>query len=307
MNFYNKTTEKITLANSLNLFTSDDVLSINELYNVSIPSKWFPVLFSLDSGKKINITEISKEINQSEAIVTQLIDEISIAGGILNDTTENIISLSEHGQNIIKKINEQTTDIEAALDSLMMTAESKEGQEYQLLLQQKSLFKRVQEQKKQRESKGVEIIDYTPDYQPAFRSLNVEWISKYFVMEETDYKSLDHPDDYIISKGGRILIALLDGETVGVCALIKMHNSPYDYEMAKMAVSPKAQGKSIGFLLGKAVANLAKELGASKLYLESNTVLAPALNLYRKLGFVEVKGLVSPYKRCNIQMVLDLE
>ncbi len=126
-------------------------------------------------------------------------------------------------------------------------------------------------------------------------------------MEEADYKALDNPEDYILKKGGKILVALYENEPVGVCALIKMNNSEYDFEMAKMAVSPKAQGKSIGWLLGKAIAEKAKELGAKKIYLESNTILKPAINLYYKLGFEKVFGLETPYKRCNIQMELIIK
>lgn len=123
-------------------------------------------------------------------------------------------------------------------------------------------------------------------------------------MEEADYKVLDNPDEYILNKGGKIFVALYQNEPVGVCALIKMNNPEYDYEMAKMAVSPKAQGKSIGWLLGQAIVNSARELGAKKIYLESNTILKPAINLYYKLGFEKVYGLETPYKRCNIQMEL---
>lgn len=77
--------------------------------------------------------------------------------------------------------------------------------------------------------------------------------------------------------------------------------------MAKMAVSPKAQGKSIGWLLGKAVIDAAKELNTSRLYLESNTILKPTINLYQKMGFQKIVGRSTPYKRCNIQMVLDID
>ncbi len=125
-------------------------------------------------------------------------------------------------------------------------------------------------------------------------------------MEESDYKALDHPEEYILNRGGKILVALYYDEPLGVCALIKMNDSEYDFEMAKMAVSPKAQGKSIGTMLGKAVIEKAKELGASKLYLESNTVLKPAINLYYKLGFEKITGRPTPYERCNIQMELNL-
>jgi GNAT superfamily N-acetyltransferase len=178
--------------------------------------------------------------------------------------------------------------------------------EWEHLLEQKSLFKRVQDQKKLRESLDVKIVEYEEKYQEAFKSLNEEWISTYFEMEEADYKALDHPKEYILDKGGRILVALYNNEPVGVCALIKMDDPHYEYEMAKMAVSPKAQGKSIGWLLGKAIADEAKKLGASTLYLESNTILKPAINLYYKLGFQKIVGHATPYKRCNIQMELTL-
>jgi GNAT superfamily N-acetyltransferase len=149
---------------------------------------------------------------------------------------------------------------------------------------------------------NIQIIDYKPEYQKYFRDLNVEWISTYFKMEEADYKALDNPDGYILKKGGYIYVALHEEEVVGVCALIKMDDEEYDYELAKMAVTPKAQGKSIGYLLGQKALEKAKLLGAKKVFLESNTILTPALNLYRKLGFETVTNRPSPYERSDIQM-----
>jgi ribosomal protein S18 acetylase RimI-like enzyme len=152
----------------------------------------------------------------------------------------------------------------------------------------------------------MKIVDYTTTYKKAFADLNKEWISKYFVMEEADYKALDHADEYIIANGGHIFIALVDDEPLGVCAMIKLDHPKYDYELAKMAVSPKAQGKKLGWNLAQAVISKAKALDAKYLFLESNTILVPAINLYEKLGFIEVKGIPSPYERSNIQMELKL-
>ena len=153
---------------------------------------------------------------------------------------------------------------------------------------------------------SIKIVEYTPEYRSAFADLNKEWISKYFKMEETDYKALDHADAYIIDNGGYILVALFNNEPVGVCALIKMSDPDYDFELSKMAVSPKAQGKKIGWMIGEAIKDKARKVGAKKLYLESNTILVPAINLYRKLGFIEVYDRPTAYKRCNIQMELVL-
>jgi GNAT superfamily N-acetyltransferase len=152
----------------------------------------------------------------------------------------------------------------------------------------------------------IEIVNYEPVYKEVFRNLNVEWISTYFKMEASDYKALDNADSYILQNGGHILIALLNKVPVGVCALIKMDDPIYDFELAKMAVAPKAQGKKIGWLIGEAIKDKARSMGAKTLYLESNTILTPAISLYRKLGFMEVFGRNTPYERCNIQMGLVL-
>lgn len=153
----------------------------------------------------------------------------------------------------------------------------------------------------------VQIAEFRDEYQTAFRALNEEWISTYFVMEEADYKALDNPKEYILERGGRIFVALYNNEPVGVCAIIKMDDPDYDYELAKMAVSPAVQGKRIGWLLANTIIDEAKKMGARKLYLESNTSLKPAISLYRKLGFKEVTGRATPYQRADIQMELDLK
>ena len=59
-------------------------------------------------------------------------------------------------------------------------------------------------------------------------------------------------------------------------------------------------------LLGTAIIEKARTLGARGIYLESNTILKPAISLYHKLGFKKVTGHPTPYARCNIQMGLPL-
>ena len=152
----------------------------------------------------------------------------------------------------------------------------------------------------------VEIATYNPKYKKSFKDLNIEWISNYFVVEPNDVKALDHAEEYIINKGGEIFAAVLNDEVLGVCALIKSDGKDYDYELAKMAVSPKAQGKGVGLLLAESAIKWAKEKGASRIYLESNTKLKPAIKLYEKLGFKEITGLSSAYDRVDIQMMLRL-
>ncbi|MEM0939252.1 MAG: GNAT family N-acetyltransferase [Bacteroidota bacterium] len=151
---------------------------------------------------------------------------------------------------------------------------------------------------------SLSIVNYKPLFKGDFRDLNYQWISKYFEMEESDKKMLENPQEYILNDGGAILIALYNELPVGTCALIRLNHQVF--ELAKMAVVPNMQGKQIGFKLGEAAINKAKEMRALKLYLETNSVLKPALALYKKLGFQEVTGTSSPYHRCNVQMELQL-
>ena len=149
----------------------------------------------------------------------------------------------------------------------------------------------------------IEIVAFEPQHQPAFRHLNEEWISRWFRMEAADYDVLEHPQDYILDKGGHILMALDAGEPVGTCALLRVDADTF--ELAKMSVAERIRGQRVGQQLGEAAIDKAKRLGARRLVLESNTVLELAIRLYRKLGFRELCGAKgSAYQRCNIQMEL---
>ncbi|REC42360.1 GNAT family N-acetyltransferase [Chryseobacterium pennipullorum] len=152
----------------------------------------------------------------------------------------------------------------------------------------------------------VKIITYEAQYKEAFKTLNEEWIKTFFVMEPGDYKLLDHPEEEILNKGGHIAFALLDGEVVGTCALVKTHDNPLIFELSKMAVSPKAQGKKLGYLLGNALVEKAKDLKAEKVFLVTNSMLVPAIRLYEKLGFQHIPVTNAGYDRVDVQMELYL-
>lgn len=167
-----------------------------------------------------------------------------------------------------------------------------------------NFFTLVQETRKSREREPIQIIDYSPEFHNDFKRLNYEWIEKYFEIEDADRYSLNNPDEKILNLGGHIYMALSNAEVVGTCALIKVDDDTY--ELAKMAVAETCRGNGIGWLLGKAAIEKARELGAKTVFLESNTVLKPAISLYQKLGFQKTVRQPSPYARCNIQMELAI-
>lgn len=153
---------------------------------------------------------------------------------------------------------------------------------------------------------SFKIVNYETKYKSAFRSINEAWIRQYFKVEPSDQKALIHPKEYILDKGGAILIALYEDQPIGACALIKIDHPKYDFELAKMGLDPAYHGRGFGQKICQATIDKAVELGATWIYLESNTVLKPAIELYKKLGFEKIEDFESPYERCNIQMGLKI-
>jgi putative acetyltransferase len=149
----------------------------------------------------------------------------------------------------------------------------------------------------------VIVREYRPADADAFFELNREWIQRYFWLEPADLEVLWYPQTAILDKGGRIVIAERNGVCVGCCALLAM--GPGEYELAKMAVTPAERRHGIGRRLMTAAIALAEELGATRLYLESNATLPGAIALYESMGFRHLpKERIKPshYARADVFM-----
>ena len=152
---------------------------------------------------------------------------------------------------------------------------------------------------------NVKVVLFDDKYAEDFKRLNLGWIEKYFEVEENDKKHLNYPSENIIEKGGEIYSVVEDGRVMGVCALV--NNDEGVYEIAKMAVEKDARGKGYGNLLMEAAINGAKEKRALKIVIVSNTILEPAIKLYKKFGFETTRLGKNPnYERGNIEMELIL-
>jgi putative acetyltransferase len=146
----------------------------------------------------------------------------------------------------------------------------------------------------------MEIVEFAPEHAPAFRALNEAWISKYFVIEAKDREVLADPKGKIVDRGGRIFMALKDGRPVGCAALLKMADG--GYEVAKMTVAEAMRGSGLGRELMQRCIDAGAEDGVPRLYLETNSGLAPALGLYRAMGFADLPRRDTPYVRADVFM-----
>jgi len=148
---------------------------------------------------------------------------------------------------------------------------------------------------------GIKIIQFTDEHQSAFKQLNLAWLEKFFKVEPIDEEILSHPE-HILSAGGYIFMARHGDQIVGTCALI--NTGYHQFELSKMAVDERFQGMGIGRkLLDAAIAQF-RLCPDYTLFLETNSALKTAINLYESAGFVHARRPDGPshYERADVYM-----
>ncbi|WP_292071440.1 GNAT family N-acetyltransferase [Brevundimonas sp. UBA7534] len=146
----------------------------------------------------------------------------------------------------------------------------------------------------------VSIVDFRPDHFAAWAHLNQAWLAEGgFVVEAKDRRAIDDPDGVFLAAGGRIFIAERDGQAVGCCALMPIEGG---FEVSKMTVTPAARGLGLARRLLHACEAAAREAGAARLYLETNSALRPAIALYESFGFAHLPPRPTPYARADVFM-----
>ena len=89
-----------------------------------------------------------------------------------------------------------------------------------------------------------------------------------------------------------VLVALLKGQIAGTASL--HYRDAHKLYLSSMAVSPKMQGKGIGYYLLLAVEQRAQQKGCSVISLECCEFLKMAIGLYKRMGY-ERTGRTRPY------------
>jgi len=267
-----------------------------------------PVFKTIADENEISIGEIASFLDISQPAITQFINALQKKKLLkiipdIHDKRKKNVALSKKGietfdklQPIWKVIEEQltaiTTNTPTSFMNHLLETENKQ--------KQKSLYDRVMTQLKE----NVTIENYTQKHASHFYELNVEWLEKFFYVEPYDKKVLSNPKEFIIDKGGYIFFAKYNNEIVGTVALINQNTF---FELSKMAVSPKYQGLKIGKQLMDYCISFSKKKGWKSITLYSHRTLVPAINLYKKIGFVEIElEADSHYERSDIKMRLDL-
>ncbi len=278
--------------------------------------RWFPVFYLLSEQSPLAVTEIARELHITHPAVNQVAGAMEKAGLIVSwrdkkDDRKRLLALSPSGKYLIKELMPLWSDIKQAACELL--DESSPNllaalDRIESALDNTGMFDRIKAKIKKRQLEAVEIIDYKPCYRKYFRMLNLEWLKKYFSVEPIDKKVLGDPNGKILTKGGQILFARVNGEIVGTVALIRRNKTTF--ELVKMAVTEKAQGRHIGKRLAQTAIDRARSLGAHTIVLNTSPKLAVANRLYRQLGFVRVASTLQQergYQRPTITLKLNIE
>ena len=147
---------------------------------------------------------------------------------------------------------------------------------------------------------NVVIIPFSDTCSDAIKTLNLEWLTKYFKVEPKDEMVLSNPKSEIIDKGGFIFYAQYKGSIVGTVSLLKIDE--VTFELSKMAVSSSVQGIGIGKQMLEHCFEFSKHNNINTLILYSNRSLKSAIHLYTKYGFKEIPLEAGIYERADIKM-----
>lgn len=312
---------ELALATRLKRLSERLMKDVSQVYldlGIDFRANWFSILYALGRKTPMTVTELARMLGLSHPAINQIASQL-LARGLIrqgkdkSDERKRLLYLSPRGRQLIKELEPVWNDIRLANRALLKDSGVDllgDLARVEAVLDENSMANRVNKRLGLPTTSRIRIENYRPAYKKHFIALNLEWLEKYFSVEESDIRILSDPNRRILKKGGAILFALLDGEVVGTCALIR--HSDNVLELAKMGVTPEAQDHGVGTALAEAAIKRAREMGATRLYLHTSPVLKSACRLYRRLGFRKIKKTPVPgdeskrYRRCSIAMMRKL-
>ena len=287
--------------------TADEVFRMTGL---ELQGRWLPLLRVLHDRGPQTVGEIAEAVGQTHSAVSQLADRLVDQGWLVveadpADRRRRRLALTPHAGSQLR----EAKTLWWAIEELFTQHCREQGIE---LLPTLEAFERVLEpglagrivaHASANGRAALRIVPFEPPLRDAFYRLNEAWLRKYFYVEEIDHRVLSEPEQSILEPGGTILFAMLGDEAVGTCALLPEEDGAY--ELTKMAVDEQRQGLGIGRALMEAAIAEFRRRGGTRLFLETNARLVPAVRLYESMGF-EHQPTTKPgshYARANVYMV----
>lgn len=288
-----------------------DVVQVATEAGLGILPSQYSLLATLDAHGPQTIGALTQAMQLSQPAITRNVGKLVEAGLLAvdkrgRDQRQKTVALTPEGEAAIARskvmvwpqvdaaVRSLTADLPGELFADLRTIEAR--------LAETPLSQRAREAVRP----ALTIHEFSDTLAPHFHSINAQWINGMYRLEETDRIVLENPRREIVDRGGAILFVEAEGlGIVGTCALQKTGEA--QYELTKMGVLEKARGLKAGKALMKATIQRARELGARRLYLLSNTKSATAIRLYEQSGFEHDAGIMAEfgarYARCDVAML----
>lgn len=144
----------------------------------------------------------------------------------------------------------------------------------------------------------MKIIPFEKKYRQDFINFNTDWIvSNFGFLEEHDKETFEKIDDEMES-GAMIFFAVEDGIALATCMAMPMEGTTW--ELCKLGSNKNVPHKGAGSAVFEEAMKWALNHGAKRLFIQSNSRLKPALHIYEKYGFKEIKFENHEYVRGDI-------
>ncbi len=144
----------------------------------------------------------------------------------------------------------------------------------------------------------MELVKFEEKYRKAFVDFNTDWIVTNFgKLEQHDLETFEKIDDEL-RNGAMIFFAVENDIPLACCMSTPMEGDTW--EICKLGSNKDIPHKGAGSLVFGAAMEWAQEHGAKRLFIISNSRLKPALHIYEKHGFKEIKLDDYGYERGDI-------
>jgi DNA-binding MarR family transcriptional regulator/predicted GNAT family N-acyltransferase len=288
----------------------------NEAYRatgVVLDAHGFPVLRYLQVKGPAAVGDIAAAIGQTHSAVSQSASKLQRAGWLVRksdrgDGRRSLLALSAEGERRLQSLGPIWCAIRRGAQAAVKRSSGSllDGLgKLETELANGNVLREVLAEHARLSAAKPVIEPFRAEWREHFQRINAEWLERDFSIEEPDRRVLSQPEKYVIETGGAIVFAVVDGEVIGTCALLK--SAPGVYEVSKMCVATGWRGIGAGrLLLDAMIAEFHKRRGKT-LFLESNSSLTPALTMYESAGFVLQPGgrPGSHYQRSDVYMIYD--
>lgn len=133
----------------------------------------------------------------------------------------------------------------------------------------------------------MELVPYNPIYKQRFIELNTAWIKNNFgFLEKEDIKTFEEIDQEI-AKGAMIFFAVENDTVLATCMTKPIGKDIW--EICKLAADEHCRGKGAGSKVFEKCMEYAILNKAERLFILSSSTLKPALHIYQKNCFKEIK------------------